>query len=78
MSNSQTDSKALPFSGRVFLYTLREMDVITQGKLAAEYQAAGMSLEVRGFNYLYWKSATKGFADAPRSSPVPPRTPEKM
>jgi hypothetical protein len=49
-------SNELVFSGRVFIYTLNTLDAIQMGSLVALYRKDGMFLEIRGSDYLFFRS----------------------
>jgi hypothetical protein len=48
-----SEGKDLKFSGRVLIYTMQSFTVIQVGELASLYQEAGMSLQIRGYDY-WW------------------------
>jgi hypothetical protein len=48
-----TSGKDLKFSGRVFIYTLNNLDAMQLGQLVTYYREAGIFLEIRGSDY-YW------------------------
>ena len=46
-----SESSAMQFSGRVFIYTMKSFTVIELGDLTNFYQSGGMSLQIRGIDY---------------------------
>ncbi len=51
-----TYSKDLSFSGRVFIYTMNDLDPVQIGELVSSYRRDGLNLEIRGSDYLFIKS----------------------
>ena len=48
----------LVFSGRVFIYTSNSLDAIQIEHLVESYRKDGLYLEIRGSDYLYYRSKT--------------------